>query len=265
LAHSISTTLSTPTFRSTDALPALALLLALAFAAYAGAAERPLQLRQLIVAEPYLELHEGPGRGYAVAQVVPRGDAFEVLYRRTEWFRVRTQRGVEGWAHEREVLKTQLPDGSSFTINRGDRAGFTTHRWELGAGLGDYGGATLIGSYLSWSFNDQLKAEITATQFLGNASNGYTGELGLAHVYRPDWRVSPLLTLGAGVISIKPKSTLVLPEDRVDETAYAGAGVRFYLTRRFFMRGEYRHHMVFTSRNENEEIKEWKLSFAFFF
>ena len=24
-------------------------------------------------------------------------------------------------------------------------------------------------------------------------------------------------------------------------------------------------HMVFTSRNENEEIEEWKLSFAFFF
>jgi hypothetical protein len=31
------------------------------------------------------------------------------------------------------------------------------------------------------------------------------------------------------------------------------------------VRAEYRHHMVFTSRNENEEINEWKLGLAFFF
>ena len=42
-------------------------------------------------------------------------------------------------------------------------------------------------------------------------------------------------------------------------------GLRFYLTRRFFLRGEYRHHLVFTSRNANEEINEWKLELAFFF
>jgi hypothetical protein len=264
LAHSISTTRSTPLFRSTSALLCLALL-ALWGAGSAVAANAPVRLRELVVTEPYLELHEGPGRGYAVTQVVPRGDIFEVLYRRTEWFRVRTRRGVEGWAHEREVLKALLPDGSPFMVNRGDRAGFTRHRWELGAALGDYGGATLIGSWLTFSFNDHMQVELTGSQFLGNASNGYTAALGLAHIYRPDWRISPLLTLGGGIIKITPKSTLVLPEDRLDETAYAGAGLRAYLTRRFFLRAEYRHHMVFTSRNENEEIEEWKLSFAFFF
>lgn len=230
-----------------------------------AAEDAPVRLRELVVVEPYIELHEGPGRGYAVAQVVPRGDSFEVLYRRTEWFRVRTRRGVEAWAHEREILKTRLPDGSPFSIDRGDRQGFTSHRFELGGSVGDFGGATLIGSYFAVAFNEQMQVELTGTQFLGNASNGYAAEIGLAHIYRPDWRISPLLTLGGGVIRIEPKSTLVLPEDRTDQTAYAGAGLRFYLTRRFFVRGEYRHHMVFTSRNENEEINEWKLSFAFFF
>lgn len=230
-----------------------------------AADDTPVRLRQLVVVEPYIELHEGPGRGYAVTQVVPRGDTFQVLYRRTEWFRVRTRRGVEGWAHEREILKARLPDGSPFTIDLGNRAGFTSHRFELGASMGDYGGATLIGTYFAFLFNEQLQLELTGAQFLGNASNGYSAEVGLAHVYRPDWRLSPFLTLGGGVIRIEPKSTLVQPEDRTDQTAYAGAGVRFYLTRRFFLRGEYRHHMVFTSRNENEEINEWKLSFAFFF
>lgn len=265
MAHSISTTRSTPTFRSTSALPVIACLAAMCTVHAAAAADAPVQLSELVVTQPYLELHEGPGRGYAITQVVPRGDSFEVQYRRTEWFRVRTQRGVEGWAHEREILKTLLPDGSPFSINLGNRAGFTSHRWEIGSSVGDYGGATLIGAFGSFSFNDQLKAELTGSQFLGNASNGWSAEVGLAHIYRPEWRISPLLTLGAGIIKITPKSTLVLPEDRLDQTAYAGAGARFYLTRRFFLRGEYRHHMVFTSRNENEEIEEWKLSFAFFF
>jgi opacity protein-like surface antigen len=240
-------------------------VLATWFAGTAAAAEKTSKLQQLFVAEAYLELHEGPGRGYAVTQVVPRGDAIDVVYRRTEWFRVRTKRGIEGWAHQRDMLKTLLADGTNFEFDLGNRAGFTSHRWELGFLAGDYGGATMVSSYLSRAFNDQLSLELTGSQFLGNASNGYTAELGLAHVFRPEWRISPLLTLGSGMIWIQPKSTLVLPGDRTDQTAYAGAGLRFYVTRRFFVRGEYRHHMVFTSRNENEEINEWKLGLAFFF
>jgi hypothetical protein len=261
---SISTIRSTPLFRSTSALVASALLtLALTFASVATGSDKELQ--QLFIAEPYLELHEGPGRGYAVTQVVPRGDAIDVLYRRTEWFRVRTQRGVEGWAHQRDMQKTLLADGSAFSFDMGDRAGYTSHKWELGVLGGDYSGATLISMYLSRSFNEQLALEFTASQFLGNASNGYTLDLGLTHVFRPDWRLSPFVTLGTGVLKVQPKGTLVLPDDRTNQTAYAGAGLRFYWTRRFFVRGEYRTHYVFTSRNENEEIDEWKLGLAFFF
>jgi uncharacterized protein YraI len=246
-------------------LLAALLTLATLFAGASRAADKSDKLQQLFVAEAYLELREGPGRGYAVTQVVPRGDAIDVLYRRTDWFRVRTARGIEGWSHQRDMLKTLYPDDTAFSFDLGNRAGFTSHRWEVGFMAGDYGGATRISGLLSRSFNEQLALEFTGSQYLGNASNGYTAELGLAHVFRPDWRLSPLLTLGTGIIWIQPKSTLVLPADRTDQTAYAGAGLRFYVTRRFFVRGEYRHHMVFTSRNENEEINEWKLGLAFFF
>ena len=56
-----------------------------------------------------------------------------------------------------------------------------------------------------------------------------------------------------------------LPEDRTDQTAYVGAGLRFYLTRRFFVRADYRWHTVFTSRDDNEELEEWKVLIACFF
>jgi uncharacterized protein YgiM (DUF1202 family) len=100
------------------------------FALGAAAATAADELLQLFVTEPYLELHTGPGRGYPVAQVVARGESIDVLKRRTEWFRVRTERGIEGWAYERELAKATLADGTLFTFNRGDRAGFLTHRWK---------------------------------------------------------------------------------------------------------------------------------------
>ncbi len=258
---------SISTIRSILLRPSISarLLIALLFACGVSSTARTAEFAQLFITEAYLEIREGPGRGYAITQVVPRGEAVDVLYRRTEWFRVRTPRGIEGWAHERELTKAQWADGTPFRVNLGDRAGFASHRWELGVQAGDFGGATLISTYLSRSLNDQLAIELTASQFLGNASNGYTLDLGLTHVYRPEWRLSPIVSLGTGVLYIEPKATLVVPVDRTHQTAYVGAGLRFYWTRRFFVRGEYRSHMVFTSRNENEEIDEWKLGLAFFF
>jgi uncharacterized protein YgiM (DUF1202 family) len=88
------------------------------------------QLLQVFVAEPYLELRTGPGRGYPVTQVVARDESVDVLFRRTDYFKVRTERGVEGWASARDMQRTLLADGSRFTIDLGDRAGFQTHRWE---------------------------------------------------------------------------------------------------------------------------------------
>jgi hypothetical protein len=85
-------------------------------------------------------------------------------------------------------------------------------------------------------------------------------------VFAPEWRLSPYFTLGTGIIYIEPKATLVRTEDRTDQIGYVGAGLQFYLTRRFMLRSEYRKNIVFTSRNDNEEIDEWKyLGFACFF
>jgi len=223
------------------------------------------ELLQVFVTAPYLELHTGPGRGYPVFHVVARDESVDVVKRRTDWFKVRTERGVEGWASHRDMLQTVLADGSPFTFPMGDRAGFTSHRWEMGLFAGDYSGATLISTYASFSFNPQLAAELSLGQFLGNASNGYLADLGLTHVFLPERRISPFVMLGTGLIHIEPKGTLVAPLDRTDQTAYVGGGVRFYLTRRFFLRGEYKSHVVFTSRDDNEETDEWKLGFAFFF
>jgi len=238
----------------------------------APAAHAAEEYLQVFVAEPYLELRTGPGRGYPVTQVVGRGESVEILKRRTDWLKVRTERGIEGWAAQRDMVRTQLADGSYLAIDLGDRNGFRSHRWEAGGMVGDFDGANLVSGYLAFSLNDHLKIDASVSQFLGVTSNatpadrsGDTLDIGLNHVFFPEWRFSPFVTLGGGLFNVNEDPQNPQAVDRHDESAYYGAGFRFYLTRRFFVRGEYKHRVVFTSRNDNEELEEWKVGLAFFF
>lgn len=243
------------------ALASLLLLAALLMPAVSSARE----YLQLFVTEPYLELHTGPGRGYPVFHVVPRDGSVDVLFRRTDWFKVRTEHGVEGWVSQTDLQKTVLSNGTQFHFDLGDRAQFASHRYEMGLFAGAYGGASYVSGYASLSFNSQLALEGALGQFLGRYSNGITGDIGLIHVIAPEARWSPFLTIGLGEVHIEPKATLVQPSDRNEPTAYVGGGIRFYLTRRFFLRAEYKAHYIFTTRNQNQEADEWKAGFAFFF
>jgi hypothetical protein len=259
---------STSTIRSTLRRTELALLLALGLA-LASLAPTPAraarELLQLFVTQPYLNLHTGPGRGYPVTQVVGRGDSVDVLYRRTDWLKVRTARGVEGWASAQDLSQAVLADGTPFHLQLGDRAGFRSHLWESGVFAGAYGGATLISAYTALSITDNLKLEVDLSQYLGNASDGYLADVGLAHVFQPQWRISPFVTLGAGIERVEPKAAFTEPAERSDQLAYVGFGARYYLTRRFFLRGEYRTDVVLTKTNSNEVNPEWRLGFAFFY
>jgi uncharacterized protein YgiM (DUF1202 family) len=250
---------------STALLLLLAMLMAPALCSAHLFSRHARRYAQVFVKTPYLELHTGPGRGYPVFDVVPQGDSVLVLFRRTQWLKVRTRRGVEGWASEDDMLKTVLADGKPLPLHIGNRAGFTSHHFELGAFAGAYGGANYVSAYTSLSFNSQMAVEVALGQFLGRYSNGVTADIGITHVPMPQWRVSPFLMLGVGVLHVEPKATLIQPSDRTEQTAYVGGGIRYYITRSLFLRAEYKTHVVITTQKRNEVEDEWKLGFAVFF
>lgn len=246
-------------------LLATALALTLSLISRMGPAHAEERYQEVVVADPYLELHTGPGRGYPVFHVVERGSPVEILKRRTDWFKVRTEDRREGWVDRRQMLNTLQPTGELTRFNDGSRERFADHRWEAGTLAGDFGGASIITVYAAYLFNQSLSVDIAASHVLGEFSNSYLASAGLTHVFIPEWRVSPFFTLGTGVISIEPQATLGQPEDRTDQVGYAGVGIRAYLTRRFMFRGEYKWNVLFTSRDDNEEIQQWQAGFAFFF
>jgi hypothetical protein len=230
---------------------------------FAEAAEK--ELRTVAVADPYLEMHTGPGRGYPKFHVVDRGEQVRIVKQRTHWYLVRTDKGIEGWVDQAQMELTLKPDGSQVEFEVADQDDFTNAKWEAGVMAGDFGGANIISMYGGYSLNPYVSVEVWGSQILGNFSNGWMANVNVVHETWPDWRVSPFFTLGAGYIHTSPKSTIIQGEDRDDQIGHVGAGVRFYATRRFLLRAEYKSYVVFTSRDDNEEVEEWKLGFAFFF
>ena len=223
------------------------------------------EFRTVTIADPYLEMRTGPGRGYPIFNVVDRGEVVDVLKQRTEWYLVRADNGKEGWVDRGQMLLTLQPDGSPVSFDEIGLEDFTNAKWEAGLLAGDFGGANIISLYGGYSLNPNVSVELWASQILGNFSNGWMGSLNVVHEAFPEWRVSPFFTLGAGVIHTSPKSTIIQGPDRTDQIGHVGAGVRLYATRRFLLRAEFKSYVVFTSRDENEEVEEWKVGFAFFF
>jgi len=221
--------------------------------------------RSVAVSDPYLEMRTGPGRGYPIFHVVDRGESVDIIMQRTDWYLVRADNGKEGWVDRSQMEQTLQPDGEQVSFEQAKLQDFTVAKWETGVLAGDFGGANIISLYGGYSINPYVSLEVWGSQILGNFSNGWMGSVNVVHEAWPDWRVSPFFTLGAGVIHTEPKSTIIQGEDRTDQIGHVGAGFRIYTTRRFLLRAEYKSYVVFTSRDENEEVEEWKVGFAFFF
>jgi hypothetical protein len=188
-----------------------------------------------------------------------------VLRRRTDWFQVRVPRGEEGWVPVEQMVRTLDADGESFEVPGFSLDDYTERRWEAGFQYGDFGGANVISAYGGFGLTENLQIELWLSQALGRFSDSQMVNLNITHLMFPDKRWTPLFTLGAGTIETSPKATLVATSDRRDSMAHAGFGVRSYLTRRFVFRAEYKSYVVFTSRDDNEEVGEWKAGFSFFF
>ena len=92
-----STTITPSTPLPTSSLW-LALLVAFCFQFLpTGQVQAADELREVAVADPYLEMHTGPGRGYPIFHVVDRGENVSIVMQRTDWYFIRAENGTEGW------------------------------------------------------------------------------------------------------------------------------------------------------------------------
>jgi hypothetical protein len=216
------------------------------------------------VTAAYIELRSGPGRGYPVFHTIERGNEVSLIKRRTDWYRVRTDRGVEGWVNRNELASGT---GDPVLQSLRDRAmdDYLARRVEFGFAAGDFDGDSSFTFRAGYGLNEHFLLELALTQVSGTFSSTtlYHGNLLVMPIVSR--RISPFFTVGVGRFHNDPKDVLVDAEDTREWAANAGVGVRGYLTRRFLLRGDYRHYVAMVSDDNNEDFGEWSLGFSVFF
>ena len=218
----------------------------------------------VVVSDPYIELHTGPGRGFPIFYVAAQGDRITILKEQTDWYKVRTPRHKEGWVHVSQMSSTLDLDGRPIEFPSYGMNDFVHRRWQFGLGGGDFDGARAINATLSFSLTPNIRTDFIASQLLGDYSDGLMGTVSIVMVPFPEWRLSPYFGIGTGVIHIEPQTTIVQSKDRTDEIAHVGVGFDFYVSQRFTFNFSYKRHTVFTSQDENKELDEWIAGFSFF-
>jgi hypothetical protein len=221
--------------------------------------------QKVIVAEPFIEMHTGPGRGYPVFHIVEKGEKLSLLKKKTQWYKVESPRGKLGWVHEDEIKLTLTESGDNYQTGLSTHDDFVNRKFESGFLLGDFGGANVVTLYAGWSWTPNIATELTVSDAVGDVSQVQFASLNIMHQPFPSWTVSPYFKIGTGIVHTEPSATLIEAEDRTDEMVHAGLGVRAYMTRNLFIRAEYNSYTILTSRNENDEVEEWKIGLSVFF
>lgn len=217
------------------------------------------------VNDAYLEMRTGPGRGYPVYHIVEKGEPITLLKKRTDWVKIEARRGQQGWVYRKALALTLGPDQQPVTLMASGRELYENHDWEIGVTLGDFGGADSLTLYTGYRFAPNLMAGLSLSQATTRVADSKLAYLRLQHQPWPHWRVSPFFELGAGMIQSQKRSALDQPLDATDSSLLIATGLNIYLSRRFNARLEYNNHKILTSRDENEEVHEWKLGFNVFF
>ena len=238
-------------------------VLAIALLLFVSAVNAEDVAPEVKVADPYLELHTGPGSGYPIFYVVDRNEFVEVLKRKTDWFKVRTRKGKVGWVDIAQMENTVTTSGDVTHFAEVSFGDFSKRRWEVGLVGGSFNNAPIMTLYGGFAFNENLSSELSISKVVGDFSSSQLVNLNLVSQPFSKWRYSPFFTLGIGQIETKPRVTLILAEDRSDLVAHAGIGMKMYLTRRFIFRAEFKNYVAFSSDDYNEEFQEWKASHSF--
>jgi hypothetical protein len=224
--------------------------------------------QQVKVADPYIDMHTGPGSGYPIVYVVERGQTIKIIKSHTDWYKIESPTGKVGWVSRDQLSQTLSPAGTDVELKQFTHQDFEQRHWEVGAMGGQLDDAPVLSLYGGYQFMPNFSAELTLSESLGNTSSSLSAKGSLLISPFPDWWLSPYFSLGTGVIQVSPNPTLIQPQDTTSQFSGVGIGIRTHISKRFILRMEYNDYVIFSASNdqdENEELGEWKIGFAVFF
>jgi hypothetical protein len=250
--------------RATRWLAAL-LLAALAGHGAAAADAAPAAAERLQVAEPYLELHTGPGRGYPVFYVVERQHWVTVELRHTDWFRLRAEGGQVGWVQRQQLEATLTEAGTGKTLRDVLLDDYLGRRLEMGGAWGRFKSEPMLKLWLNYRLADTVGAEFGVGQVQGLFSGTDYWHVSLTSEPWSDRRLSPFLAVGLGKFNNIPNSSLVDAVPTNAKLAHVSLGLRWHLSERFVARADWSLFTGFVSDSRSIEYRSLTAGIGFFF
>lgn len=201
----------------------------------------------------FVEIHSGPGRGYPVFYVAVKNEKVTLIKRKTDWVKVETQDKTVGWIEISALKKSIVNVISDEDVGEDVFDDF----WFASVMAGQLDEATEMSLQAGYQFTKNISSEISLTQVLGDFSESKWLAVSLSHQPFPEWRLSPVFSLGGGLVDISPKTTLARDKKRQEDTIHFGVGIRYRVSQRFYIVAEYKEITAFTERDDNETVNEW--------
>jgi hypothetical protein len=220
---------------------------------------------KLQVADPYLEMHTGPGRGYPVFHVAGRDEWVEIRLRFTDWYKVRTDGGKEGWVHRSQLERTLTAAGEPTSFRDVAIADYLHRRLELGAAWGEFHSEPMLKIWTSYRMSDTLSVEAAIGQVQGTFSGTDFWHVSVLAEPWSDKRLSPFVGIGVGKFKNIPNESLVGAIVTNANLANVVLGARWYLTDRFVARLDYSFYTAFVADTNTTDYRAITAGLSFFF
>jgi hypothetical protein len=217
------------------------------------------------IADPYIELRTGPGRGFPIFFVASRDEWIEIELRHTDWFKVRTDGGKVGWVNRSQLATTLVASGERKSFRDVLLDDYLSRKVQLGAAWGHFKSEPMLKLWTSYRMSETLSLEGTIGQVQGVFSGTDFWHINVMSEPWSDQRISPFFGIGVGKFKNFPNLSLVGAESTNAKLANATVGLRYYLSDRFVLRTDYTIYTAFVADTHSAEYRAWTLGLSFFF
>lgn len=227
----------------------------------------PLRVR---VADPFIELHGGPGSSYPVYDVVERGEFIEILRRRTDWFEVRASKNRQGWVKKLQLEETLKQAQVPPTWRDRLVENVLAERFRFGAAGGifeDEGIVTIRGGYRT---SEHISVEVALSTITGIFADSNLIQANVLVDLQVLDSLRPFFLLGYSRFLNVPDNLsgsggVIITNRHNLDMFNAGIGVQWFITDSFLIRGEAVHHATVRGNNRSDRFLQFNAGVSYFF